>query len=215
MAYSPVTPSPRLHGALRRLLLVLMLMALAFLLGFSLAQAGDVSLAWDASTSPEVNAYRVHIGTASQGYETRTSVGNVTHATVQGLVPGFVYYFAVTAHDGTGATSDFSNEVAQAVTAPLPPGPTHGRVVPSSSGLTLRWVPPVVLPVRYAVYKRVPGASVSWVLVRLLDNTPPRKGWTDAASFAGQEWCYEVRAVDREGLESLPSNAACGVMPGA
>src|SRR5947208_13308994 len=87
---------------------------LAVVLGLSafggLSFAGDVNLAWDASTGAA--GYKVHFGTASRVYGTPVDVGASTTYTVTGLAAG-TYYFAVTAYDSSGVQSDFSNEVTR------------------------------------------------------------------------------------------------------
>src|SRR5689334_23349446 len=50
------------------------------------AGAQSVTLAWNASTSVGVTGYKIYWGAASQAYTSTTNVGNVTQATVLGLV---------------------------------------------------------------------------------------------------------------------------------
>ena len=40
------------------------------------------------------------------------SAGNVTNATISGLIPGTTYYFAVTSYTAAGKESPFSSEVS-------------------------------------------------------------------------------------------------------
>jgi hypothetical protein len=71
-------------------------------------------LAWSAVVHPDVVGYRVYWGEGSRAYvQSKGSgllVGNVTGYTVQGLLAGRTYFFAVTAVDGAGNESDYSNE---------------------------------------------------------------------------------------------------------
>jgi len=93
------------------------------LIGFStFAQTGtgSVTLSWYPSPSTNVTGYKVYFGLASRTYTTSIDVGNVTNATVTGLLAGTTYYFAVTAYDSAGLESDFSAEVSYTVPA-LPP----------------------------------------------------------------------------------------------
>lgn len=71
----------------------------------------SVTLAWDASASPNVAGYRLYYGVASRNYTSSIMVGNVTTNTISGLTPGVAYFFAVTAHDADGRESLFSDEV--------------------------------------------------------------------------------------------------------
>jgi hypothetical protein len=86
---------------------------------------GEVSLAWDPSTSEGVIGYKVHYGHASGQYSDfktvtesepapdppgPTETTQTYYYTVTGLDPG-LYYFAVSAFDADGNESGFSNEV--------------------------------------------------------------------------------------------------------
>jgi hypothetical protein len=77
--------------------------------------SSSISVAWDASTSPEVASYVVRYGTASQVYTLTTNVGNQTSANLSGLQAGQTYYVAVTARNSAGAESVPSNEIAYQV----------------------------------------------------------------------------------------------------
>src|SRR5205809_747045 len=116
---------------------------LAVVLGLSafagISFAGDVNLAWNASTGAA--GYKVHFGTASGAYGTSVDVGTRTTYTVTGLAAG-TYYFAVTAYDSSGVQSGFSNESTAAVTGGDTTPPVISSV--SSSGVsgnaaTIRW----------------------------------------------------------------------------
>ena len=95
------------------------------LFGFALTNclAGSVTLAWDSSPDPDVVAYNLYYGAASGGYTNMVSLGNVTNATVSGLIAGVTYYFAATALDTNGIESDFSNEASGSIPVILPNQP--------------------------------------------------------------------------------------------
>ena len=80
------------------------------------AMSADVSLAWDASVSPDAIGYDVYLGTSSRTYGSPITIGNRNSYTVTGLTPG-TYYFAVTDFDINGNQSDYSNEVSETITA--------------------------------------------------------------------------------------------------
>jgi len=82
-------------------------------------QAGSVTLAWDPSPDASVVAYRVYYGPTSRSYTNSIQVGNVTNASIVGLIDGATYYFGATALDGSGLESDFSNETLYSVPIPL------------------------------------------------------------------------------------------------
>ena len=74
--------------------------------------SGSITLAWDANTESDLAGYKVYYGTASKSYGTPVNVGNVTTYQLTGLVPGQVYYIALTAYDTSYNESGYSNEVS-------------------------------------------------------------------------------------------------------
>ncbi|MEI2725044.1 MAG: hypothetical protein V9H26_16455 [Verrucomicrobiota bacterium] len=73
-------------------------------------RAQTVTLAWDASPSPEVTSYRIYFGTNAGNYSFVTNAGLVLTQTV--VVPhSGRWFFAATAVDANGLESDFSNMV--------------------------------------------------------------------------------------------------------
>ena len=77
----------------------------------SMAKAASVTLAWDASTSPDVAGYRIYFGPTSGSYSGTVEAGNFTTNTILGLSNNSTTFFAVTAYDIDGIESDFSNEI--------------------------------------------------------------------------------------------------------
>jgi hypothetical protein len=82
--------------------------------------ASSVTLAWDASPSPEVTGYRIYLGVASGNYTNSAMVGNVTIQILSGLAGGVTYFFAITAYDASGLESTFSNEITYTTPSGLP-----------------------------------------------------------------------------------------------
>ena len=105
--------------ALRHIARILLLLGVAAAAAFPAAavdRAGvSVTLAWEWSTNSDVVGYNLYYGVASQTYTNRIQVGNVTNATISGLVSGTTYFFAATATDSVGLESEFSNEVTYTV----------------------------------------------------------------------------------------------------
>jgi hypothetical protein len=79
------------------------------------AKGEQVTLAWDANTESDLAGYRIHLGTASNAYNTVIDVGNQNSYTVTNLNQGSTYFFSVTAYNAQGNESDYSNEVNKAV----------------------------------------------------------------------------------------------------
>jgi hypothetical protein len=81
--------------------------------GVTVSNTTDVTLAWDANTDLTLSGYKIYVSTTS-GIFTSAPIDahNVTTFTVTGLATGHVYYFVVTAYDGTGGESGWSNQVS-------------------------------------------------------------------------------------------------------
>ena len=79
------------------------------------ATAAQVSLQWEPSSGP-VSGYRIYYGKYSKKYLINIKIdsSSTTNHTINNLADG-LYYFAVTAFDGAGKESDFSNEVSAIV----------------------------------------------------------------------------------------------------
>ena len=75
------------------------------------ASGASVTLAWNVDTSPGVSGYRLYEGATTGDYTNSIDVGNSTNATVDNLISGATYYFAVTAYDTNNLESDYSAEV--------------------------------------------------------------------------------------------------------
>jgi hypothetical protein len=101
------------------------LLTLCFIIILSVSHvfAADVTLSWtppstnaDGSTLTDMGGYTIYYGTQSGNYTYRIDAGTVTSYSIGSLVPGFVYYFAVTAFDISGNESAYSKEVSMYVT---------------------------------------------------------------------------------------------------
>ncbi len=88
------------------------------------ARGESYVLFWNSSTSPDVVGYNLYYGGATQTYTNMVAVANITNATISGLLPGAVYFFAATAVDSVGLESEFSNEISYQVPGGLP-GPAQ------------------------------------------------------------------------------------------
>src|SRR6202047_5394805 len=103
---------------------VVVLGSIISLLGFLLpAQAAtSLTLAWDPSGASGIRGYRFHYLTSSHGYSKSSDLGNTTTTTVSNLVPGQIYYFAVTDYNTAGVESLYSNEISFTATIPIANG---------------------------------------------------------------------------------------------
>lgn len=97
------------HPLLTAFLCVLTLAAV--LTNVRVANAAQISLAWNANSEPDLTGYKLHYGTASRSYSNVVNVGKVITYTATGLQEGTKYYFALTAYNTSGGESGYSNEI--------------------------------------------------------------------------------------------------------
>jgi hypothetical protein len=83
-------------------------------------EIGSVTLAWDPNTESDVSGYRIYYNSPAHTYTQVLDVGNVTTATVIGLVVGEVYSFHATCYNLAGLESDPSNSVEYLVPSTVP-----------------------------------------------------------------------------------------------
>lgn len=83
----------------------------------------SVTFVWDPISDPSAVGYNVYFGTASHVYTNKVSVGNVSTATVTGLVEGATYYFAACTYNAQNQESDLSDEIVYTVPLSVPGQP--------------------------------------------------------------------------------------------
>ncbi len=105
-----LTPIPRRFSP-AKIFLLLAILNIILLLPSSVVFSGEVTLAWDESTHPDLAGYRLYLGIASGIYQSSIDVGKNTTWTVGNLDEGETYYIAATAYDASGMESSFSNQV--------------------------------------------------------------------------------------------------------
>ena len=78
----------------------------------SAVDAATLSLAWDASSDPNVTGYNIYWGQQSGVYTMALNVGRQNSTQVAGLLDGTTYYFVVRAYNSSGSVSPSSGEVS-------------------------------------------------------------------------------------------------------
>lgn len=110
----------------------IVLLALAFLFMVTPVQAADIQLTfqWDKNPEPDIANYRLYQAEASGDYTKGTFVAEFEHlpafnpqesAYTFDAVTGVTYFWVLTAVDGDGFESDWSNEVSLLVEFPSAP----------------------------------------------------------------------------------------------
>jgi len=79
------------------------------------AFAAKVTIAWDASSEPDIAGYIIYYGPDSQNYQDSIDLGKSTSCTISGLQEGQTYFFAVTAYDPAYNESGFSEELSYTI----------------------------------------------------------------------------------------------------
>jgi hypothetical protein len=74
--------------------------------------ASALRLVWNANTSSDIAEYRVYVGPAPGQYPNAFNVGNVTSISMTNLIPGTIYYFAVSAISLANLESPLSQPVS-------------------------------------------------------------------------------------------------------
>jgi PKD repeat protein len=107
-----------IRNPLNRILNRLVLIVFGLFYFSSMAFAGSLNLAWDASTSSDVGGYKLYYGQASQNYTASVDVGNVTAYQMTGLQDGATYFFALKAYNtAKSIESVYSNQASATVSS--------------------------------------------------------------------------------------------------
>jgi hypothetical protein len=128
------TQKPPVDCIVLRILSCLALFACSFLIREPFGWSQTAQMSWDANSEQDLNGYKIYYGMASRTYDQSMDVGPVVNYDVTGLLPGVIYYFAVTAHNNSGSESGYSNEATYVSgTVPIVTGPVATVVITPGS----------------------------------------------------------------------------------
>lgn len=137
---------------------------------------GSVSLAWTRSPDSNVTSYAVQFGTNRSALNSSAGVGNVTNATITGLLPVSAYYFTVTARDAAGMDSPPSNMVTNFMQPRM-------MMIPD------RWKVQMLLPAgRTNVVQSCTNSTFTGTIRNVLTNTSGGAIWFYATNDAAQNF---------------------------
>lgn len=133
--------------------------------------AQSVTLAWQPSANPTAIGFKIYYGPSTRVYTNSFSVGNVTNATISGLVEGATYCFAATTYDNANHESAFSPEAAYLIpNIQTPPVTTNTPPVVTNTPPAITNTPPVVTNTPPVITNSVPDFTNT---VPVITNTPP------------------------------------------
>jgi hypothetical protein len=159
----------------------LIIFLLATVTGTRAAQ--NVTLAWQPGTNSAATGFKIYYGPSTRVYTNSLAVGNVTNATITGLVEGATYYFAATTSGTGNRESAFSPEVIHLIPAPPTP-PANTNTLPTNTvPVITNTVPvvtntvPVVTNTPPVITNTIPGLTNTVPVITnstpVLTNTPP------------------------------------------
>jgi len=168
---------------------------------------GQVSLAWNTNTEPDLDGYHVHRATTTGGPYTRINAGLVLSTVYfdTAVTNDTSYFYVVTAVDLSGMESPASNEVSATPADTTPPSAPRSLVAaPGDALVALDWLDnddPDLLGyhVRRATTPGGPYASLTSLPL-------PASNYLDTGLVNGTSYFYIVTAVDLSGNESTASN---------
>jgi PKD repeat protein len=178
-----------------------------------IATAGDaqVTLTWSAPSSTgssSITGFKVYRGITSGGESLLVTLGNVLTYTDAGLTNGITCYYKVSAVNSDGEGSQ-SNEAAATPSQPaiVPSAPQGLAAEAGDSQVTLTWQVPSQSGssaiTGYRIYRGTsPGNET---LVATIGNLLT---YTDAGLTNGQNYYYEVSALNSAGESEMTEEAA-------
>ena len=167
-------------------------------------------LDWNANPETDLDFYTLHWGVASGDYPNVVQLDDTT-TTLPGLQVGQDYFFAVTATNTSGNTSDFSDEVtdfpvfSEGLRSPRFVDDLHVDV--SGSDLELTWSEvtttiygkPLVVE-RYDIFRGPAPGYGNGQMAKLDECLAPCTSYPDLGAFVAVEnWQYRVQAVSSDG----------------
>jgi hypothetical protein len=191
-----------------RTLYILLSLCLMIILPVSHVFAADLTLSWtppsanaDGSALTDLNGYIIYYGTASGNYTYSIDAGNVISYRIDSLVPGFEYYFAVTAYDISGNESTYSREVRMYVTnndvAPPVISGVYANNIKSTSA-AINWTTDEAADTQVEY-----GATLSFGYITPADTSPVTNHSQTISVAPSKQYYYRVLSRDASGNLSV------------
>jgi hypothetical protein len=190
----------------------------------AIQQGAAINLSWTMGISgvDPISGYNLFRATysglaASPGTYLVQTVGIAASAyTDPSVVPGITYCYLVRAVDVKGVESVSSNEACALVKAPPNP-PTSLTATALTSTIAVVWTPSVAGPelvTGYRLYRATyPGFAITPSRLIALVPGSTSSSYVDTNVVPGVTYCYRLRALGANGLESADSNEDCAIIP--
>jgi predicted phage tail protein len=178
-----------------------------------------VSLSWSTpqnNGSAAITNYKIEFKTATTGYNTLTTVGNVTKYNNTGLTTGTTYIYRISAINSVGT----SNPSTEAVATPtktssppknIPPNPPTNLTATTYSGtqINLSWNPPASNGGPPVIGYKIQYSLDSGSFTNLISNSgTAATGYSHTGLSTGHTYTYEVFAINSVGASNSSSSAS-------
>lgn len=170
----------------------------------------QINLSWDLHKNPEVTSYKVlRSGFISSFYTTLTTLPSNTNS-YQDIISkdGEQYNYKIIATDKDGIDSLESGPIIGSTLAvPSAPNITYAQI--ENGYVILKWLPTDERATEYIVYKK----DSMFFGETLRYNKVLTAEFIDREIKAGEKYYYSVSALDKNGLESKPSQEVVLSLP--
>jgi fibronectin type 3 domain-containing protein len=170
--------------------------------------SGDLNIAWDANTEPDLDHYTLYSNKTGLWAFLIEIPAGIEYYVDTGLTHGATYYYNISASDEVPNESPQSTSASNVSSDILPPATPTGLTITSlrSGDLNITWNLNTDDTQTYSIYSNKTG---TWTL--LVNITHPQNWYIGTGLTSGTTYYYKISAWDEVSLESLISEAIHGV----
>lgn len=171
---------------------------------------GIVTLRWKENTEPDINGYRVYRANFEdqeflQITRTPVSAASYTDTVVLNTLTRKIFY-KVVAIDKRFNPSEFSTSVAIERPDVIPPAsPSFNTVTLVKNGIAMAWNNSPSDDVSKEVLYRKSSKDKGWIPIKIFHTSDSVHVFVDSLVQNHELYAYTLIAVDKQGLESVPS----------
>ncbi len=158
----------------------------------------EAPLSWQSNPENDIAVYHIYRGEGSEEFSQIAKITGGTSYQDKNLKDGSTYRYKIRAEDKDGLLSDFSNAIS-VQTKPKPQKPEGITGDIRDGNVVLSWKPGRESDItHYVVYEK------SFFSLQKID-TVEATNFSEASPAKGKSKTYAVTSVDKDGLESEPS----------